>query len=157
MIRVGSGFDVHAFAEGRKLVLGGVEIEFPKGLAGHSDADVVLHALCDAMLGAVAKGDIGHHFPPHDPKFKNIASLKLLKHVDSLLQEDDWSIVNADITVICEFPKLAPYIDQMRTKISDALMVSFNQISVKATTSEKLGFTGRGEGIAAMAVVLVEK
>jgi 2-C-methyl-D-erythritol 2,4-cyclodiphosphate synthase len=157
MIRIGSGFDVHALAEGRRLVLGGIEIDYPQGLAGHSDADVVLHALCDAMLGAVANYDVGHHFPPGKPEYKDIDSLKLLEKVDLLLREDEWSVVNADITVICEKPRLAPFIDKMRARISTTLKVNIGQISIKATTSEKLGSMGREEGIAAMAVVLVEK
>ncbi len=157
MIRVGSGFDVHAFAENRKLVLGGVEIDYHLGLAGHSDADVLLHAICDAMLGATAQGDIGQHFPPSDQQYKDISSVELLKRVDAIVKQGGWSLVNADATLICEEPKLATYIERIRANIAAALDVERSQISIKATTSERLGFTGRKEGIAATAVVLMEK
>jgi len=157
MIRVGSGFDAHAFAENRKLVLGGVEIDYHLGLAGHSDADVLLHAICDAMLGATAQGDIGQHFPPSDQQYKDISSVELLKRVDAIVKQGGWSLVNADATLICEEPKLATYIERIRANIAAALDVERSQISIKATTSERLGFTGRKEGIAATAVVLMEK
>ncbi len=155
--RIGSGFDVHPFVAGRRLVLGGEAIEHPLGLAGHSDADVVLHALCDALLGAVAKGDIGHHFPPSDQQFKDVSSTLLLNRVVEILRADGWSLVNADITIICEQPKIAPYVERMKTNISRVCRVESNAISIKATTTEQLGFTGREEGIAAMAVALVQR
>jgi 2-C-methyl-D-erythritol 2,4-cyclodiphosphate synthase len=157
MIRIGSGYDVHRFAPGRKLFLGGELIEHPLGLLGHSDADVLLHALCDALLGAVAKGDIGKHFPPSDERFKDISSTLLLKQVIAMLAADGWKLVNADMTVVCEVPRIAPHSDKIRANIAEVTGVALDAISLKATTSEKLGFTGREEGIAAMAVVLVEK
>jgi 2-C-methyl-D-erythritol 2,4-cyclodiphosphate synthase len=157
MIRIGSGYDVHRFASGRKLFLGGEQIGHPLGLLGHSDADVLLHALCDALLGAVAKGDIGVHFPPSDEKYKDIASMVLLERVIAMLRADGWRLVNADMTVVCELPKIAPYAEKIRKNIAAATGVAVDAISLKATTSEGLGFTGREEGIAAMAVVLVEQ
>lgn len=157
MIRIGSGYDVHRFAPGRKLFLGGEQIEHPVGLLGHSDADVLLHALCDALLGAVAKGDIGVHFPPGDEKYKDIASTVLLERVMALLRADGWRLVNADMTVVCERPKISPYAEKIRKNIAAVTGVALDAISLKATTSEGLGFTGREEGIAATAVVLVEK
>jgi 2-C-methyl-D-erythritol 2,4-cyclodiphosphate synthase len=150
--RVGHGFDVHRFAEDRKLILGGCEVPYEKGLLGHSDADVVIHALMDAMLGAAALGDIGKHFPDTDPKYEGISSIKLLEKVTSLIDDAGWYVVNADITVICQAPKLAPYISSMREKTARAMDVEVSAVNVKATTTEKLGFTGRGEGIAAEAV-----
>ncbi len=150
--RVGLGIDVHAFASGRKLILGGVEIPHDKGLAGHSDADVVLHAIADALLGAAALGDIGQHFPDTDPKYKGISSLTLLAAVRDLLTDAGYSIVNIDAVVICERPKIAPHADLMRHRISDCLSIDPTQVSIKATTTERLGFTGRGEGIACEAV-----
>ncbi len=155
--RIGSGFDVHPFVAGRRLVLGGEAIDHPLGLAGHSDADVVLHALCDALLGAVAKGDIGHHFPPSDQQFKDVSSTLLLNRVVEILRTDGWSLVNADITIICEQPKIAPYVERMKTNISRVCRVDTDAVSIKATTTEQLGFTGREEGIAAMAVALVQR
>lgn len=155
MQRVGIGYDVHAFGEGRKLVLGGVEINHPRGLVGHSDADVLTHAICDALLGAAALGDIGQHFPPGDPRYKDISSLKLLGEVVALLKQNDWTPANLDATVICELPKLAPHIEDMRTQIAESSGLPAGAVSVKATTSEKLGFTGRGEGIAALAIALI--
>lgn len=155
--RIGTGFDVHAFSGGRKLILGGVHVPFGKGLAGHSDADVLVHALMDAMLGAAALGDIGKAFPDSDDRFKDISSLKLLERVKAMIAEAGYSLVNADMTVICQRPKLAPYIDEMRKNIAGVLGVDCDRISVKATTTEKLGFTGRGEGIAAEAVCLLAK
>ncbi len=157
MIRIGSGYDIHRFAPGRKLFLGGELIDHPLGLLGHSDADVLLHALCDALLGAVAKGDIGRHFPPNDERFKDISSTLLLKQVIAILATDGWKLVNADMTIVCEAPKIAPYSDKIRANIAEVTGVAVDAISLKATTSEKLGFTGREEGIAAMAIVLVEK
>ncbi len=154
-MRIGQGFDVHAFAEGRNLIIGGIEIEHHLGLAGHSDADVLIHALCDAMLGAAGLGDIGKHFPDSDPKYKGADSGELLKQVVKLVGEQNWQLENADLTVIAEAPKLAPYIDKMRDRLAVLLGVRPQQVNVKATTTEKLGFTGRGEGIAAQAVVLL--
>ena len=154
--RIGTGFDVHAFSEGRRLILGGVHVPFDKGLAGHSDADVLVHSLMDAMLGAAAMGDIGKAFPDSDDSFKDISSLKLLERVRDMIDKAGYRLVNADMTVICQRPKLAPYIDEMRKNIAGVLGVEPGRISVKATTTEKLGFTGRGEGIAAEAVCLLE-
>ena len=155
MQRVGIGYDVHAFGAGRKLILGGVEIDHPQGLVGHSDGDVLTHAICDALLGAAALADIGQHFPPSDPQYEDISSLKLLGKVIALLQRQGWVPTNIDSTVICEEPKLAPYIAEMRENLSDICGLPLEAVSVKATTTEKLGFTGRGEGIAAQAVVLI--
>lgn len=155
-MRIGQGFDVHAFADNRKLILGGVEIPYSKGLAGHSDADVLIHAVCDALLGAAALGDIGKHFPDTDGRYKNIDSRLLLRHVVDLLRARQYRIVNLDATVIAQAPKLAPYMDAIRTHLAADLGVDVDVVSVKATTTEKLGFTGRGEGIAAQAVVLLE-
>ena len=154
-MRIGQGFDVHAFAEGRKLIIGGVEIEHHLGLAGHSDADVLIHALCDALLGAAGLGDIGRHFPDSDPKYKGADSGELLKQVMKQVVQQHWRLENADLTVIAEAPKLAPYIDKIRNRLAALLGVQAQQVNVKATTTEKLGFTGRGEGIAAQAVVLL--
>ncbi len=153
--RIGIGFDVHRFVEGRKLILGGVEIPSEKGLEGHSDADVLLHAICDALLGAAALGDIGKHFPNTDEKYKDISSLKLLEKTIHLLVEHGFSPNNIDATVIAERPKLLPYIDEMRNKIAEILKIEISKVSIKATTSEKLGFTGREEGIVAMAVASI--
>lgn len=155
--RVGSGFDVHRFAEQRRLVLCGIEVPYEKGLLGHSDADVALHALMDAMLGAAAMGDIGKHFPDTDERFKGADSVKLTEHVVALLQEKGWLINNADITIIAQQPKLAKYIPAMRSKVASVLQIEEECVNVKATTTEKLGFTGRGEGMAAEAVVSLIK
>lgn len=155
--RTGIGFDVHAFQEGRKLFLGGVEIPFEKGLAGHSDADVLLHAICDAMLGALALGDIGFHFPNTDPKFKNIDSKLLLAEVNRLISEKKYKVVNIDSFLAIEAPKISPFVIKMRETVSLILNISADQISIKATTTEKLGFIGRGEGVSAFATVLLEK
>ncbi len=155
MQRVGIGYDVHAFGDEHKLVLGGVEIDYPQGMIGHSDADVLTHAICDALLGAVALGDIGKHFPPNDPQYLDISSLILLQRVVALLGERGYQVVNLDSTLICERPKLAEYIYEMRSKLAQACGISVDSVSVKATTTEGLGFAGRGEGIAAQAVVLV--
>jgi 2-C-methyl-D-erythritol 2,4-cyclodiphosphate synthase len=156
MIRIGQGFDVHQLVEGRRCVIGGVDIPHDKGLEGHSDADVLLHAICDALLGAAALGDIGKHFPNTDERYKDIDSRQLLTHVAKLLQAKHFSIVNIDATVIAEAPKLAPYIDQMRANIASDCQVLLDTVNVKATTTEKLGFTGRGEGVAAEAVCLIQ-
>lgn len=155
-MRIGQGIDAHAFQTGRRLVLGGVTIPHDKGLAAHSDGDVVLHALCDALLGAVALGDIGQHFPPDEPQWKDADSRNLLRHVVSLVQEQSFSISNVDLTVVAEAPRIAPHIDAMRENIRLDLGVEIGRVSVKATTTEKMGFTGRGEGIAAFAVVLLD-
>ena len=157
MMRIGTGYDVHRLTEGRKLILGGVEIPWEKGLDGHSDADVLIHALMDALLGAAALGDIGQHFPDTDPAYKGISSIALLRKVTALLSEHGYRLGNADVTVICQRPKLAGHIPQMRQNLAEAMGVPVDLVSVKATTTEKLGFTGRGEGIAAEAVCLIEK
>lgn len=156
-MRIGHGYDVHRLTEGRRLVLGGVDIPYEKGLLGHSDADVLVHALMDAMLGAAALGDIGHLFPDNDERYAGADSIVLLKTVSALLSEHGYTLVNADCTVIAQRPKLAPYIDQMREIIANAVDADISCISVKATTEEHLGFTGEGLGIAAHALVLIEK
>jgi len=153
--RVGQGFDSHALAAGRKLVLGGVEIPHAKGLAGHSDADALIHALCDALLGAAALGDIGRHFPDSDPKYKNADSRVLLREVARKVREAGYDIANVDATVIAEAPKLAPYIPAMVANLASDLGLGAREVSVKAKTAEKLGALGRGEGIAAQAVALL--
>lgn len=155
--RTGIGFDVHAFSEGRKLIIGGIEIPFEKGLEGHSDADVLLHAICDAMLGALALGDIGIHFPNTDAKWKDADSTMLLKHVMSLVDEKGYELGNLDCVLAMEKPKLSPYLVQITTKLSSILRVDVDQISIKATTTEKLGFIGRTEGVASFATVLLVK
>lgn len=155
--RTGIGFDVHAFQEGRKLFLGGVEIPSEKGLSGHSDADVLLHAICDAMLGALALGDIGIHFPNTDQKYKDIDSKVLLSEVNTLISEKGYVVCNIDSFLAIEIPKISPYANKMRETISSILNISIDQISIKATTTEKLGFIGRGEGVSAFATVLLEK
>lgn len=156
-MRIGHGYDVHRFAEGRRLVVGGVEIPFEMGLLGHSDADVLLHAVCDAMLGAAALGDIGKHFPDTDERFKNIDSVILLKKTAELLAERNFFVTNIDATVIAQFPKMSPYICDMRKNIAECVGTETDCVNVKATTEEGLGFTGNGEGIAAHAVCLIEK
>lgn len=153
--RIGFGYDVHKFSEGRKLILGGVEIPFEKGLLGHSDADVLLHAICDAMLGALALGDIGKHFPDTDEQYKNIDSKILLSKVNELIIKHDYRLGNLDTTVVAEKPKLKPFIDGIRKSIANILNVPVGSVSVKATTSEKMGFVGREEGIKAYAVALL--
>ena len=157
MFRVGMGFDVHRLVEGRELWLGGVKIDHEKGLLGHSDADVAIHALCDAMLGAANLGDIGHHFPDKNPKYKGIDSKKLLVEVNRLIDAQGYVLGNADITICCEQPKINPHIVAMQDVLAWCLNCSAMNISIKATTTEKLGYTGRGEGIAAYAVVLLKK
>ena len=157
MHRIGTGFDVHKLVEGRDLILGGVKIPYEKGLLGHSDADVLAHAFMDALLGAAALGDIGKFFPDTDERYKGISSIELLKHVAKLLDEEGYRFVNGDITLIAERPKIAPYIDEMRKNIADAMGVGVEQIGIKGTTTEKLGFTGRGEGIASEAVCMLER
>ena len=154
-IRIGHGFDVHAFGPGDHLVLGGVRVPHAHGVLAHSDGDVVIHALCDAMLGALALGDIGRHFPPSDPQWKGADSRVFLRHCDALLRERGWRLGNADITVICERPKVGPHADAMRALLAQDMGVEADAVSVKATTTETLGFTGRGEGIAAHAVCLL--
>lgn len=155
--RIGQGFDVHRFADGRKLILGGVEIDHDRGLEGHSDADVLSHAIGDAMLGAAALGDLGKLFPPDDPQWKDADSLKILADIEHLVWKAGFKLVNVDATLILEKPKIAPYREIMRGKIASALKIDLENISVKATTTERLGFTGREEGIAATAVVLLRK
>jgi 2-C-methyl-D-erythritol 2,4-cyclodiphosphate synthase len=154
-IRVGHGFDVHAFAENRKLIIGGVDIPFDLGLAGHSDADVLLHAICDALLGAAGLGDIGRHFPDTDMAFAGIDSRILLRRVAEQLRERNWRVGNVDATIIAQAPKMAPHIARMAAHIADDLGIALDRVNVKATTTEKLGFTGRREGIAAEAVCLI--
>ena len=154
-IRIGQGFDVHAFGDGDHVMLGGVRIAHERGVLAHSDGDVVLHALCDAMLGALALGDIGVHFPPSDPQWKGADSRAFVRRCNELVGERGWEVGNADITVVCERPKVGPHAPAMRELIAADLGIGIDDISVKATTSEKLGFTGRGEGIAAQAVVLL--
>ncbi len=156
-IRVGHGFDVHAFAENRRLIVGGVDIPYERGLAGHSDADVLLHAICDALLGAAGLGDIGRHFPDTDMAFAGIDSRILLRRVSEQLRERGWRVGNVDATLIAQAPKMAPHIARMTAHIADDLGVALDRVNVKATTTEKLGFTGRGEGIAAEAVCLIAR
>jgi len=156
-IRVGIGYDVHPLTPGHRLVLGGVNIPFDKGLDGWSDADVLTHAIIDALLGAAALGDIGNHFPPGEPQYKNIPSLTLLKKVKDELAESNWQVNNIDATIVAEEPKLGDFIQQMRHQLSQTLGVAPGQVSVKASTSERLGFVGRGEGIAVHAVALIQK
>ena len=154
-MRIGQGFDVHAFGPGDKVVLGGITIAHTQGLVAHSDGDVVIHALCDALLGALALGDIGQHFPPSDPRWRGADSRLFLRVCAELLREHGFALANADVTVICEQPRVAPHAEAMRRHLASDLSCDVTQISVKATTSEKLGFTGREEGIAAQAVVLL--
>lgn len=154
-MRIGTGFDVHRLVEGRRLVLGGVEIPFEKGLLGHSDADVLVHAICDALLGAAALGDIGRHFPDTDSSYKDIDSLVLLRQVGMLLKGKGLGIINLDTTIIAQAPKMAPHIAEMTANIARTLAITEDQVAIKATTTEGLGFAGRGEGIAAQAVALL--
>ncbi|WP_088014623.1 2-C-methyl-D-erythritol 2,4-cyclodiphosphate synthase [Gottfriedia acidiceleris] len=157
MFRIGQGFDVHAFAENRPLIIGGIEIPYELGLLGHSDADVLLHTISDALLGAIGEGDIGRHFPDTDPAFKDADSAKILQHVFHIVKDKGYELVNADCTIIAQAPKMAPYIQLMRERIAELLETTSDCINVKATTTEKLGFTGRKEGIASQAVVLLQK
>ena len=157
MIRVGMGYDVHKLTEGRDLILGGVNIPWEKGLLGHSDADVLIHAIMDALLGAAALGDIGKHFPDTDPAYKGISSVKLLVHVAGLLKENGYAVGNIDATIIAQKPKMAPHIPEMRENIAKALGIEISQLNIKATTEEKLGFTGREEGIASQAICLLNE
>lgn len=156
-MRIGHGYDVHRLVEGRKLILGGVDIPFERGLLGHSDADVLLHAISDAILGAIGEGDIGRHFPDTDPRYKGADSLMLLAHVMKLAQDKGYRLGNVDATIVAQRPKLAPHIPQMRENIAAVLGGDKERVNVKATTTEELGFAGRGEGIAAYSVVLMEK
>lgn len=157
MIRIGNGFDVHKFAPNRKCIICGVEIPYDRGLLGHSDADVALHALCDALLGAAAMRDIGYHYPDTSPDFEGADSRILLRDVKKKIAEKGYGIANVDVTIIAQAPKMLPYIEQMRENIAQDLQIDLDAVSVKATTTEKLGFTGRGEGIAAQAVALIQK
>ena len=154
-VRIGQGYDVHAFGDGDHVVLGGVRVAHERGVLAHSDGDVVLHALCDAMLGALALGDIGRHFPPSDPQWKGADSRAFVRHCDALLRARGWRVGNADVTVVCERPKIGPHAEAMRACIAGDRGIGVDAVSVKATTSERLGFTGREEGIAAQAVVLL--
>ena len=157
MIRVGHGYDVHKLVPDRRLILGGVEIPYERGLLGHSDADVLTHAVMDALLGAAALGDIGKHFPDTDPAYAGADSLKLLEHVTALLKKEGWRVENVDATILAQRPKLAGYIPQMRERLAAGMGITLEQVNVKATTEEGLGFTGSGEGMAAHAVCLLEK
>ena len=156
-MRIGMGYDVHKLVENRDLILGGVKIPYSLGLLGHSDADVLLHAIMDSLLGAAALGDIGKHFPDSDNRYKGISSIELLKYVGSLLKENDWLIENIDSTIIAQKPKMAPHIENMRKNISEALNINIDQINVKATTEEGLGFTGEGKGISSQSICLLTK
>jgi len=156
-LRIGQGFDVHAFSPGDHVMLGGVRIPHRHGLAGHSDGDVALHAVCDALLGALALGDIGRHFSPDDDTWLNADSLDLLARVRAMLVQRGWQVGNVDLTIACEAPRISPHTDEMRQRIASVLAVRAEDVSVKATTTEQLGFCGRGEGIAAMAVALIQR
>ncbi|TDK24992.1 2-C-methyl-D-erythritol 2,4-cyclodiphosphate synthase [Luteimonas aestuarii] len=156
-VRIGQGYDVHAFGDGDHVMLGGVRVPHARGVLAHSDGDVVLHALCDAMLGALALGDIGVHFPPSDDRWKGADSRMLLRHCNALLAERGWRVGNADVTVVCERPKVGPHAAAMRANIAADLGIGLDDISVKATTSERLGFTGREEGIAALAACVLSR
>lgn len=156
-MRIGMGYDVHKLVEDRDLILGGVKIPYSLGLLGHSDADVLLHAIMDSLLGAAALGDIGKHFPDSDHRYKGISSIELLKHVGSLLKENNWLIENIDSTIIAQKPKMAPHIENMKKNISEALNINIDQINVKATTEEGLGFTGEGKGISSQSICLLTK
>lgn len=156
-MRIGTGFDVHAFSEGSFLVLGGIKIPFKHGFAAHSDGDVLIHAMCDALLGALALGDIGQHFPPNDEKWKNCDSSVFLKHIMGLIKQQGYQVNNIDSTIICEQPKMQPHIMAMRKNLANIMDVEINQISIKATTTEKLGFCGRGEGVAVQSVCFLSK
>lgn len=155
-MRAGLGYDVHKLVKGRKLILGGVKIEYEYGLLGHSDADVLVHAIMDALLGAAALGDIGKHFPDTDERYKGISSITLLRHVSELLKENNYQVENIDAVIIAQKPKMAPHIEEMRSNISDALGIERGRVNVKATTEEGLGFTGTGEGIASQAICMLQ-
>ncbi|MBE0313606.1 2-C-methyl-D-erythritol 2,4-cyclodiphosphate synthase [Xanthomonas citri pv. punicae] len=157
MLRIGQGFDVHQLVEGRPLIIGGIEIPYEKGLLGHSDADVLLHTIADACLGAIGEGDIGRHFPDTDQAFKDFDSAVLLKEVWSMVKSKGYELVNADCTIMAQQPKMAPHIKEMQSRIAELLETPIENVNVKATTTEKLGFTGRGEGIASLAVVLLQR
>lgn len=157
MFRVGQGYDVHAFAEGRKLILGGIEIPHDRGLLGHSDADVLLHTITDAALGAIGEGDIGRHFPDTDPEWKDADSAKLLQYIWEIVEDKGYVLGNVDATIIAQRPKMAPYIEPIKNRIAELLNADPSQVNVKATTTEKLGFTGREEGIASLATILLIK
>ncbi len=157
MMRVGHGYDVHALVAGRDLILGGVKISHAKGLAGHSDADALIHAVCDACLGAAGLGDIGRHFPDSDPQYKNIDSRILLRRVKDAIQSRGWKVANVDATIVAQAPRLAPYMEQMKLNLAADLGIAADSVNIKAGTTEKMGFAGREEGIAAHAVVLLEK
>lgn len=156
-MRIGQGFDVHEFADNRPLIIGGIEIPYERGLIGHSDADVLLHTITDAALGAIGEGDIGRHFPDTDPDFKDADSAKLLEHIWKLVDARGYKLGNIDCTIIAQKPKMAPYIETIRTRVAELLQADVTQVNVKATTTEKLGFTGREEGIASMATILLLK
>jgi 2-C-methyl-D-erythritol 2,4-cyclodiphosphate synthase len=156
-MRIGHGYDVHQLVAGRKLILGGVEVPYVRGLLGHSDADVLLHAICDAILGALGEGDIGKHFPDTDPAFKGISSVKLLRHVSTLAETRGYLLGNLDATIVAQRPKLAPFIQEMRAIIARTIDCGSDRVNIKATTTEELGFAGRGEGIAAYAVVIMSR
>jgi len=156
-MRVGNGYDVHPLVEDRPLIIGGVEIDWPRGLGGHSDADVLLHAICDACLGAMAKGDIGRYFPPEEPAYRNADSRYFLRHIKGILEQEGWRVCNLDCTIVAERPRMRDHIPQMKENIALALDVSAGQVNIKATTTEGLGFCGKEEGIAAYAVVLIER
>ncbi|SEA23368.1 2-C-methyl-D-erythritol 2,4-cyclodiphosphate synthase [Oribacterium sp. KHPX15] len=155
-MRIGTGYDVHKLVPGRKLILGGVTVPYELGLDGHSDADVIVHAIMDALLGAAALGDIGQHFPDNDPAYKGADSIKLLKEVGNILKKEGYKVGNIDSTIIAQRPKLMTFLPEMRKNVADALGLDINQVSIKATTEEHLGFTGRGEGISSQAVALIE-
>ena len=157
MFRVGQGFDVHEFVEGRPLIIGGITIPHEKGLIGHSDADVLLHTITDAALGAIGEGDIGRHFPDTDPEWKDADSAKLLQYIWKIVEDKGYTLGNVDATIMAQRPKMAPYIEQMRARIAELLNADVSQVNVKATTTEKLGFVGREEGIASMATILLIK
>lgn len=157
MVRTGIGFDAHQLVKGRRLILGGVEIDFDKGLAGHSDADVICHAIADALLGAAGLGDIGLMFPDTEPNHKDISSLKILSEIENKLRQNKFEIVNIDVTLIAQAPKIAPYVEQMKKAVAGSLHMKTQSVNIKGTTTETMGFTGRGEGMAALAVAAVEK
>ncbi len=156
-MRIGQGFDVHEFADNRPLIIGGIEIPYERGLIGHSDADVLLHTITDAALGAIGEGDIGRHFPDTDPDFKDADSAKLLEHIWKLVDAKGYKLGNIDCTIIAQKPKMSPYIETIRTRVAELLQADVSQVNVKATTTERLGFTGREEGIASMATILLLK